>query len=79
MGARKSEVGTRWSAFGGLWSFSLAYLAATFTYQVATFSSNPLSAGISILVVISIFAAIYYWLKRFGKSILTIPTQVSYY
>ncbi len=79
MGAIKSEVGTRWAAFAGLWSFSLAYLAATFTYQVATFSSNPLSAGISILVVIGIFAAVYYWLKQFGKGILTIPTQVSYY
>jgi ferrous iron transport protein B len=79
MGAIKSEVGTRWASFAALWSFSLAYLAATFTYQVATFTTNPLSAGISILVVIGIFSAIYYWLKRFGKSILTIPTQVSYY
>jgi ferrous iron transport protein B len=79
MGAIKSEVGTRWASFAALWSFSLAYLAATFTYQVATFTDNPLSAGVSILVVIGIFAAIYYWLKRFGKSILTIPTQVSYY
>ena len=79
MGTIKSEVGTRWASFAALWSFSLAYLAATFTYQVATFTTNPLSAGISILVVIGIFAGIYYWLKRFGKSILTIPTQVSYY
>jgi ferrous iron transport protein B len=79
MGAIKSEVGTRWAAFAALWSFTLAYLAATFTYQVATFATNPLSAGISIVIVIGIFAAIYFWLKRFGKSILTIPTQVSYY
>ncbi|TWX48119.1 ferrous iron transport protein B [Colwellia hornerae] len=79
MGAIKSEVGSRWAGFAALWSFSLAYLAATFTYQVATFATNPLSAGISITIVIAIFAAIYYWLKRFGKSILTIPTQVSYY
>jgi ferrous iron transport protein B len=79
MGAIKSEVGTRWAGFAALWSFSLAYLAATFTYQVATFTANPLSAGISIVIVIGIFAAIYFWLKRFGKSILTIPTQVSYY
>jgi len=79
MGAIKSEVGTRWAGFAALWSFALAYLAATFTYQVATFVTNPLSAGLSIVIVISIFAAIYFWLKRFGKSILTIPTQVSYY
>jgi len=79
MGAIKSEVGTRWAGFAALWSFALAYLAATLTYQVATFATNPLLAGLSIVIVIGIFAAIYFWLKRFGKSILTIPTQVSYY
>jgi ferrous iron transport protein B len=79
MGAIKSEVGTRWAGFAALWSFSLAYLSATFTYQLATFSANPVSAGISLLIVVGIFAAIYFWLKRFGKNILTIPTQVSYY
>jgi len=79
MGAIKSEVGSRWAGFAALWSFSLAYLAATLTYQVATFTANPLSAGISIMIVIGVFAAIYIWLRRFGKSILTIPTQVSYY
>jgi ferrous iron transport protein B len=78
MGAIKSEVGTRWAGFAALWSFSLAYLAATFSYQIAMLSTSPVSSGIHLLVVISVFIAIYLWLKRFGKGILTIPMQVTY-
>jgi ferrous iron transport protein B len=79
MGAIKSEVGTRWATFAALWSFTLAYLTATFTYQLATITAQPLYASISLILVITVFMAIYFWLKRFGKNILTIPTQVSYY
>jgi ferrous iron transport protein B len=78
MGAIKSEVGTRWASFAALWSFALAYLAATFTYQLAMLTSQPLYSSIAIGIVIGIFVLIYAWLKRFGKGILTIPTQVSY-
>ncbi|MDO6445075.1 ferrous iron transport protein B [Colwellia sp. 1_MG-2023] len=79
MGAIKSEVGTRWASFAALWSITLAYLVATFVYQLATFTEAPLIAGTILLMVISVFVAIYSWLKRFGKNILTIPTQVSYH
>ena len=79
MGAIKSEVGSRWAGFAALWSFALAYLVATFVYQLAIISAEPISASICLLFVISVFVAIYLWLKRFGKSILTIPTQVSYH
>jgi len=78
MGAIKSEVGSRWAGFAALWSFSLAYLAATFSYQIAMLTTSPVSSGLHLLVVISVFIAIYLWLKRFGKSILTIPMQVTY-
>jgi len=78
MGAIKSEVGSHWAGFAALWSFSLAYLAATFSYQIAMLTTSPVSSGIHLLVVISVFIAIYLWLKRFGKSILTIPMQVTY-
>ncbi len=78
MGAIKSEVGSRWAGFAALWSFSLAYLAATFSYQIAMITTSPVSSGIHLLVVISVFLAIYLWLKRFGRSILTIPMQVTY-
>jgi ferrous iron transport protein B len=79
MGAIKSEVGTRWASFAALWSFALAYLAATFTYQLAMLTSQPLYSSIAIGIVIGIFVLIYAWLKRFGKGILTIPMQVSYH
>ena len=78
MGAIKNEVGSRWAGFAALWSFALAYLSATFVYQIATISADPVKASISIGVVVLIFLTLYLWLKRFGKKILTIPTQVSY-
>ncbi|WNC69007.1 ferrous iron transport protein B [Thalassotalea nanhaiensis] len=78
MGAIKNEVGTRWATFAGLWSFALAYLAATFTFQVANLAAQPVYASICILSVIATLAIIYTWLKRYGKQILTIPVQVSF-
>ncbi|MEL7477877.1 ferrous iron transport protein B [Pseudoalteromonas sp. S1688] len=78
MGAIKNEVGSRWAGFAALWSFALAYLSATFVYQIATISAEPVTASISIGVVVLIFLTLYLWLKCFGKKILTIPTQVSY-
>lgn len=78
MGAIKNEVGTRWATFAALWSFSLAYLVATASYQVAVFATSPLSASIRLAVVTLLFGLVYVALKRFGKNILTIPTVVSY-
>ncbi len=78
MGAIKNEVGTRWAVFAASWSFTLAYLSAVASYQVATFATTPLHS-FSILTVVSlVFFGIYMTLKRFGKNILTIPTLVSY-
>lgn len=79
MGAIKNEVGTRWASFAALWSFTLAYLAATFTFQLANIINQPIYASVCLLFVVGIFITIYFWLKRFGKDILTIPIQVSYH
>ena len=78
MGAIKNEVGTRWAVFAASWSFTLAYLSATASYQVATFAATPLHSFIILAVVSLVFFSIYMTLKRFGKNILTIPTLVSY-
>ncbi len=78
LGAIKSEVGSRWAGFAALWSFALAYLAATFTFQLSMLSTAPISASITLFIVVAVFVGIYLWLKNFGKNILTIPTQVSY-
>jgi ferrous iron transport protein B len=79
MGAIKNEVGTRWAIFAASWSFSLAYLSAAATYQVATFMQTPVLSFIILAVITFVFLSIYLGLKRFGKNILTIPTLVTYY
>ena len=78
MGAIKNEVGTRWAVFAALWSFSLAYLAATASFQIVALSTTPLSSSITLALVVLVFLSIYIGLKRFGKNILTIPTLVTY-
>ncbi|MFT5757869.1 MAG: ferrous iron transport protein B [Alteromonadaceae bacterium] len=78
MGAIKNEVGTRWATFAALWSFTLAYLAATLCYQLGNFAKDPAMASVSIVMVFLVFFAIYTWLKHKGKKILTIPTRVYY-
>ncbi len=78
MGAIKNEVGTRWAVFAALWSFSLAYLAATASFQIALLASEPLHASITLAIIVLVFLSIYVGLKRFGKNILTIPTLVTY-
>ena len=78
MGAIKNEVGTRWAVFAALWSFSLAYMAATASYQMATFATKPFQSSITLALILFVLLAIYVGLKRFGKNILTIPTLVSY-
>ena len=78
MGAIKNEVGTRWATFAGLWSFTLAYLSATLCYQISQLVKSPMSSTTHILLVILSFLLIFFWLKRKGKGILTIPTVVKY-
>lgn len=78
MGAIKNEVGNRWGAFAALWSFALAYLTATFTFQVANITTQPIYSIVSLIFVAVVFISIYVWLKRFGKKILTLPIKVSY-
>jgi len=78
MGAIHNEVGNRWAMFAALWSFSFAYLVATFVYQVSQLSVNTLSAATSLGVVFSVFLFIYLWLKHKAKRVLTLPVQVSY-
>jgi len=78
MGAIKNEVGNRWALFAALWSFSFAYMVATFVYQFAQITVNPVGSSIAIALVIAVFIAIYQWLKRQGQNVLTIPVQVNY-
>lgn len=78
MGAIKNEVGSRWAAFAGIWSFTLAYLVATICYQLGSFSSSPTTSMVTITIAILVFVGIYMWLKKQGNKILTIPVAVNY-
>lgn len=78
MGAIKNEVGSRWAAFAGIWSFTFAYLMATLSYQIGTFLHAPIRASITIVLSLLTFVMIYFWLKHKGKQVLTIPVKVSY-
>lgn len=78
MGAIKNEVGSRWAAFAGIWSFTLAYLIATICYQLGSFSSSPTTSMVTISIAILVFVGIYMWLKKQGNKILTIPVAVNY-
>ena len=78
MGAIKNEVGSRWAAFAGIWSFTFAYLMATLCYQIGTFLQTPIRASITIVLALLTFVMIYFWLKHKGKQVLTIPVKVSY-
>jgi len=78
MGAIKNEVGSRWAAFAGIWSFVFAYLVATLCYQLGNFFAAPLTASLTIAIALLTFVIIYFWLKHKGKQVLTIPVAVSY-
>ncbi len=78
MGAIKNEVGSRWAAFAGIWSFVFAYFVATLCYQIGNFLVAPLRASFTIAIALLIFVMIYFWLKHKGKQVLTIPVAVSY-
>ncbi len=78
MGAIKNEVGTRWAGFAALWSFTLAYLAATLCYQIGTVFITPVSSSFTIVLALLAFVGIYFWLKHKGQQVLTIPIKVSY-
>jgi ferrous iron transport protein B len=78
MGAIKNEVGTRWATFAGVWSFTLAYLAATLCFQLGNIVNDPVFAVSCIIGVVLTFSAIYWWLKYQSSKILTIPISVKY-
>lgn len=78
MGAIKNEVGSKWAGFAAIWSFTLAYLAATLCFQIGNFSNDPVYASICIIGVFIVFRGIYYWLKNQSSKILTIPISVKY-
>lgn len=78
MGAIKSEVGSRWAGFAAIWSFVLAYLMATLSFQIGSLFITPMYSSVAIVLVVLSFVGIYLWLKHKGSRVLTIPVSVKY-
>lgn len=75
MGAIKNETNTKWAVFAATWSFTLAYLTATLVFQLAELSVNTLPAVLTIALVFTALYGIFWYLKKQGQKILTIPIQ----
>ncbi len=58
------ETNWQWTAFAGMWTTGLAYLAATLFYQLATFSRHPASSVAWTLGIAAVFAATVFLLRR---------------
>jgi ferrous iron transport protein B len=61
------ETNLRWTLFVAVWSTGLAYLAATFFYQAATFSRHPGSSLTWILLIAVIVAAVISVMSYLGQ------------
>ena len=78
MGAIKSEVGSKWALFAGIWSFTLAYVMATLCFQLGNLGHQPFYAVFCIVISVAALFGVYWWLKSQGRKILTIPISVTY-
>lgn len=78
MGAIKNEVGPAWAGFAAVWSFVLAYCAATLCYQMGIWMSAPVSASITIAVVVLCLWGVYMSLRRMAVKRKIIPIAVNY-
>lgn len=67
LGAVNKEAGWRWTLLVFSWSTGLAYITATVTYQIGTFSLNPVFSAVWIVVSLSVLAAFIASLKRLSS------------
>ena len=63
------EAGARWSAFVVLWTTGLAYCAATFYYQAATFARHPTQSAVWMALVGAVMVAAFFGLRLAGKRV----------
>jgi ferrous iron transport protein B len=67
MGAYVREFGNNFARFIAVWTMGLAYLSATFYYQMTHFTDNPATSGIWMAVIVAIFLGTYRVFQRIGK------------
>jgi ferrous iron transport protein B len=64
LGAVAKEAGLRWTALIFGWSTGLAYIAATVTYQIGSFTAHPLSSALWIAGMLTLLALFIVNLKH---------------
>ncbi len=62
------EISTRWAMLSVLWSLAIAYAAAVFFYQAATFSLHPVVSSESFAIIIVLFAVGLFSLRLLGRN-----------
>ncbi len=67
MGVYAKEFGNKFAMFIATYTMMLAYTAAAFYHNVLHFAFHPLTSSIWIAVVLAIWAATYWLLKREGQ------------
>jgi len=70
LGAVNKEAGWHWTLLVFSWSTSLAYITATVTYQIGTFSANPLFSAIWIAAALLVLAIFIVSLKRLSSKLV---------
>lgn len=70
LGAVNKEAGWRWTLLVFSWSTGLAYIAATVTYQIGTFATNPLFSSIWIGAMLLVLFAFISSLKRLSSKMV---------
>ena len=70
LGAVNKEAGWRWTLLVFSWSTGLAYIAATVTYQIGTFGTNPLFSSIWIVAMLLVLFAFISSLKRLSSKMV---------
>jgi ferrous iron transport protein B len=61
------ETNLRWTLFACTWNASLAYVAATLFYQIATIGRHPVSSLTWIVVLGALFAAVVFTMRYLGQ------------
>ncbi len=73
MGAIKREAGGAWAAFVAFWTTSVAYVAASGYYQLATFGSHPGRSALLLALLVGYLAAIIAGLRWWATREQTPP------
>lgn len=75
LGAITREVGRKWAKFIALWSITAAYIVSVSYYQIATFTLQPRSSSLYLVISVVIILSMLVMLKRKGNVLAEIKIQ----